>query len=156
MKKIITLTLGVAAFMAVLAQPGRPGPVKDGKPGPGVQRLESMHVAYLTRELALTPEEAQQFWPVYNKYRKEMKSTFDRSAPNPDPLDRQQKMLDIRKKYREEFAKSLGKERANKVFNSADRFRSMVKNAAEKRRKGGHPQRPPQRPQPRKNRAPQE
>jgi len=156
MKKIITLTLGVTCFMAVLAQPGRPGPGMEGKPGPGIQRLESMHVAYLTRELALTPEEAQQFWPVYNKYRKEMKSAFDRSAPNPDPLDRQQKMLDIRKKYREEFAKNLGKERANKVFNSADRFREMVRHAAEKRRKGGHPQRPPQRLQPRKNRAPQE
>lgn len=156
MKKIITLTLGVTAFMTILAQPGRPGPGIDGKPGPGIQRLESMHVAYLTRELALTPEEAQQFWPVYNKYRKEVKTSFDRSTQNPDPLDRQQKMLDIRKKYREEFAKSLGKERANKVFNSADHFRNMVKHAAEKRRKNGYQQRPSQRPQHRKNRAPQE
>jgi hypothetical protein len=115
-----------------------------------------MHVAYLTRELALTPEEAQQFWPVYNKYRKDLKSAFDRSAPNPDPLDRQQKMLDIRKKYREEFSKSLGKDRANKVFGSADRFREMVKHEAERRRKSGPQQRPLQRPHQKKNRMPLE
>jgi hypothetical protein len=151
MKKIITLTLGVTAFVAVLAQPGRPG-----KPGPGVQRLEAMHVAFLTRELALTPEEAQQFWPVYEKYKKELKASFNSNAGQQDPLDRQQKMLDIRKKYRDEFAKSLGKERANKVFNYEDHFRTMVKHAAEKRRKNGYQQRPPQRPQPRKNWAPQE
>ena len=151
MKKIITLTLGVTAFMAVLAQPGRPG-----KPGPGVQRLESLQVAYLTRELALTPEEAQQFWPVYEKYKKEIKTSFTNNTGQVDPLERQQKMLDIRKKYRDEFAKSLGKERANKVFNSADRFREMVKHAAEKRRNGGPQQRPQQRPHQKKNKLPQD
>jgi len=151
MKKIITLTLGVTAFMAVLAQPGRPG-----KPGPGVQRLESLQVAYLTRELALTPEEAQQFWPVFEKYKKEIKTSFTNNTGQVDPLERQQKMLDIRKKYRDEFAKSLGKERANKVFNSADRFREMVKHAAEKRRNGGPQQRPQQRPHQKKNKLPQD
>ena len=151
MKRMITLTLGVMASMAVFAQPGM-----KGKQGPGVERLEAMHVAYLTRELALTPEEAQQFWPVYNKYRRELKNTFDQSAPNQDPLERQQKMLDIRKKYRDEFSKSLGKERANKVFNSADRFREMVKHAAEKRRNGGPQHRPQQRPHQKRNRLPQD
>lgn len=150
MKKIITLTLGFMSIFAAFAQPGM-----KGKPGPGAQRLEAMHVAYLTRELALTPEEAQQFWPVYNKYRRELKNTFDQSTPNQDPLERQQKMLDIRKKYRDDFSKSLGRERANKVFNSADRFREMVKHAAEKRKNGG-PQGPQQRPHPKRNRMPQE
>lgn len=146
MKRMIILTVGIIASMVVNAQPGRPGrPGMDGKPGPGVQRLEAMHVAYLTRELALTPEEAQQFWPVYNKYRKELKASFDNTSANQDPLERQQKMLDIRKKYREEFSKSLGRDRANKVFNSADHFREMVKRTAENRKKGGQQQRPPQR-----------
>lgn len=151
MKRTITLALGVMACMAVFAQPGM-----KGKQGPGVQRLEAMHVAYLTRELSLTPEEAQQFWPSYNKYRRELKNTFDQSAPNQDPLERQQKMLDIRKKYRDEFSKSLGKERANKVFNSADRFREMVKHAAEKRRNNGPHNRPQDRQYQKRNRLPQD
>ena len=151
MKTIITLLVCLLAYITTIAQPG----MKDSA-GPGVQRLEAMHVAYLTRELALTPEEAQQFWPVYNKYRKDLKSAFDQTAPNTDPLDRQQKMLDIRKKYREECSKSLGKDRANKVFDSADRFREMVRHEAERRRKGGLQQRPQQRPHQKKNRMPLE
>jgi hypothetical protein len=151
MKHLMIILITVFSASAAIAQPG-----KGGNPGPGIQRLEAMHVAYLTRELALTPEEAQQFWPVYNKYRKDLKSAFDRSAPNPDPLDRQQKMLDIRKKYREEFSKSLGKDRANKVFGSADRFREMVKHEAERRRKSVPQQRPQQRPHQKKNRMPLE
>lgn len=151
MKIFITLSILLISLSASVAQPGNPG-----RPGPGVQRLEAMHIAYLTRELALTPEEAQQFWPVYNKYRKELKKALDQSAPSHDPLDRQEKMLDIQKKYREEFSKSLGRDRANKVFGSADRFREMVKKAAERRRKDMQDQRMQQRPHPKKGRMPLE
>lgn len=38
-----------------------------------MERLQSEHVAYLTNELQLTPEEAQAFWPVYNKAQEEQK-----------------------------------------------------------------------------------
>lgn len=130
MKQLITAILAFLAIEAV-AQPERPI-----RPGQGMQKLEAMHIAYLTRELALTPEEAQQFWPVYNKYRNELRSTFKQGTGAVDPLEQQQKMLDIRKKYRGEFAKSLGNERANRVFGSADHFRDMVRKAAENRRKG--------------------
>lgn len=32
------------------------------------ERIKSMRVAYLTRNLALTPAEAEKFWPVYNQF----------------------------------------------------------------------------------------
>ena len=48
-----------------------------------------------------------------------------------DPLDKQQKMLDIRKKYRTEFNKTLGQERGMKVYSSEEEFRRMLKNAAQ-------------------------
>jgi hypothetical protein len=137
MKQMMTLVMLILTITA-LAQPKR-----NMRPGPGMQKLESMHIAYLTRELALTPEEAQQFWPVYNKYRNELRSTFSQGAGSADPLEQQQKMLDIRKKYRSEFAKSLGNERANRVFGSADHFRDMVKKAAERKRKAAQQPRQP-------------
>jgi hypothetical protein len=37
---------------------------------PSRQRLEAQRVAFITEKLQLTPEEAQQFWPVYNEYRR--------------------------------------------------------------------------------------
>ena len=60
------------------------------------EKLQAMEVAYLTRELNLSPEDAQKFWPVFNKYRDEVRTVWgDRSIT--DPLDRQQKVLNIRK-----------------------------------------------------------
>ena len=34
-------------------------------------RIKSHKIAYLTEQLSLSPEEAQQFWPVYNAYANE-------------------------------------------------------------------------------------
>jgi Spy/CpxP family protein refolding chaperone len=31
-------------------------------------QIKAMKVAFLTRELSLTPEEAEKFWPIYNAY----------------------------------------------------------------------------------------
>ncbi len=35
------------------------------------ERIESQRVAFITSEVGLTQEEAQQFWPIYNEYRAE-------------------------------------------------------------------------------------
>lgn len=44
------------------------------------QKMQSEKIAFLTSEIGLTPEEAQNFWPVYNEVNKEkdeaMKEVF--------------------------------------------------------------------------------
>src|ERR1035441_8570820 len=35
-------------------------------------KIETMHIAYLTQKLDLTPAEAEKFWPVYNQYKADM------------------------------------------------------------------------------------
>jgi hypothetical protein len=96
-------------------------------------RLRSLEIAYLTREVNITPEEAQKFWPVYNKYADEMRSTM-KAGENEDVLERQQKMLDIRKKYKPEFTRILSAERTNKLFEAEIRFREMIKKELQQRR----------------------
>ena len=32
------------------------------------ERVKAAKVAYLTRELGLSPQEAERFWPVYNEF----------------------------------------------------------------------------------------
>lgn len=32
------------------------------------ERIKAMKVAYITQEMSMTPELAQKFWPIYNKY----------------------------------------------------------------------------------------
>lgn len=90
-------------------------------------KLQSLEIAYLTKELNLSPEEAQKFWPVYNQYSAEMKGTIRSKQNDADVLDKQQKLLDIRKKYRGEFLKVLPAERVNQLFTSEVKFREMVR-----------------------------
>lgn len=43
-------------------------------------RIENARIAYITRELALTPEQGQRFWPIYNEYstkRRELRKSHD-------------------------------------------------------------------------------
>jgi hypothetical protein len=98
------------------------------------EKLEAMEVAYLTRELNLSPDDAQKFWPVFNKYREEVKAVNTNTAIT-DPLDKQQKILDLRKKYRSDFGRVLGQERGQTVFNAEDQFRQKVRGAMELRKK---------------------
>ena len=71
MKTLRTLLLAVvllAPAIAALAQP--PGPPPHLSPEKK-KELRAQKAAYLTSKISLTPEEAQQFWPVYNKFDEE-------------------------------------------------------------------------------------
>ena len=87
------------------------------------QDIEALKVAFISKELELTPDEAQKFWPVYNQYAKELRSTIKDDA---DVLDRDEKVLNLRKRYKDQFTKVLGQERMNRVFNSEGRFRQLL------------------------------
>lgn len=87
------------------------------------QNIEALKVAFISKELALTPEEAQKFWPVYNQYSKELNSTL---RDEKDVLVRDEKVLNLRKSYKDQFSKVLGQERMNRVFNSEGRFRQLL------------------------------
>ena len=121
------------ALLILLGLPGRgysqqdeSGNINDRK------KIQAMEVAYITKELDLTPEEAQKFWPVFNKYRDDVKGVLtDKNIS--DQLEKQQKVLDLRKKYRTDFTRILTQERANKVFSSEDQFRQMVRREFQKR-----------------------
>lgn len=96
------------------------------------ERIKTLEIAYITKELNLTSEEAEKFWPVFNRYRSEVKA----AAQNPaitDPIDRQQRLLDIRKKYRVDFSRILSQDRANKFYASEDRFRDIIRKEIQRR-----------------------
>ena len=116
MKKLYLLIVfvGLAAFAK--AQEELPSEKKQ-------QDIEALKVAFISKELELTPDEAQKFWPVYNQYAKELKTTIKDDA---DVLDRDEKVLNLRKRYRDQFTKVLGQERMNRVFNSEGRFRQLL------------------------------
>lgn len=126
MKKIFLL-FGFITFATLLTQ----AQVTDTEPG---DKIRSLEIAYLTKQLQLTPDEAEKFWPVFNQYRKEMKSVMN-DATISDELDRDQKALDVRKKYRKSFTGILGAERGQGVYEAEDRFKALVRKEVINRRK---------------------
>ena len=97
-----------------------------------IKKIQAMEMAYITKELNLSPGEAQKFWPVFNQYRNELRSVASEKKMG-DHLEKQQKTLDIRKKYREDFSKVMNQERANKVFGAEEEFKSLVRREFQKR-----------------------
>jgi hypothetical protein len=87
------------------------------------QNIEALKVAFISRELNLTPDEAEKFWPVYNQYSQELKLTI---KGNPDILDRDEKVLNLRKRYKEQFIKIVGPDRTNNLFGAEGRFRQLL------------------------------
>jgi hypothetical protein len=90
------------------------------------QGIDALKVAFISKELELTPDEAQKFWPVYNQYAKELKTTINHGN---DALDRDEKVLNLRKSYKEQFSNVLGQQRMNKIFNAEGRFRNLLINS---------------------------
>ena len=99
------------------------GMSQNGKMG---QTAQGLKIAYITRELNLSTDEAQIFWPVYYSYFDEMKKT--RQETKDDVLAFDEKTLFLKKKYSLEFKKVLGTdERANKVFLADRNFGAIIR-----------------------------
>ncbi len=89
--------------------------------------IEALRVAFISKELALKPEEAEKFWPLYSQYSQELKTTRNE---NPDALVREEKVLNLKKHYQESFTKILGGQRVNSMYNAEGKFRQLLFKAA--------------------------
>jgi hypothetical protein len=101
---------------------------EDG--GKKQQRIEALYVAYVTKQLNLTEVEAQKFWPVHAQFNSEIK-TVGMDLPE---LERQQTMLNIKKKYQERFTNILGSTRSNNFYRLDGEFRKKLVDEIRKRR----------------------
>jgi hypothetical protein len=116
MKKIYLILIFIGTTFFAGAQENVPSEKKQ-------QDIEALKVAFISRELDLTPEEAQKFWPVYNQYANELRGVV---KDDQDVLETEEKVLNIRKKYKDQFSKVLGTNRVNKMFNAEGRFRQLL------------------------------
>lgn len=67
----------MAISIAVQAQPGSNRQAGNQPPATGRQadeRIKAFRVAFFTDKLRLTPEESQQFWPLFNEFRDKAKA----------------------------------------------------------------------------------
>jgi hypothetical protein len=94
---------------------------------PDGSRLEALKIAFITKKLNLSPEEAQRFWPVYNQYVQEIKDTRRNSIQNSEPsIQTDERLLNVRKKYNSEFAKAISPQKVDVFFRSEKEFGAFV------------------------------
>jgi hypothetical protein len=99
------------------------------------EKLQALKIAWLTKKLDLSPEEAQRFWPIYNKYTEEIRSTrVEQRLKNAPEIETEDKILNIRKKYNGEFSKALSAEKVDRFFRSERDFGNEVRKELQERR----------------------
>jgi hypothetical protein len=97
-------------------------------------RLQAYKIAFLTKKLNLSPEEAQRFWPIYNKYETELRAARIEGRRNNKEIETEEKILNIRKKYNDEFTKALSSEKVNTLFKSEREFGNIIQKEVLERR----------------------
>ena len=121
------------------------------------QKMMSEKIAFLTIEVGLTPEEAQAFWPVYNKVEKEkdealfnvFKTYQELNKASEEGktgkalsdlldkyLDAQKKLNEIEDKVAEQYKSVLSVEKVVKLYIAEEKFR---RNSIRKLHEGGKP-----------------
>lgn len=103
--------------------------------------IETEKIAYITKEMNLTPAEAQKFFPIYNQYNSEMwdiKSERRGGAATPagvssfnapakrDVIAYDAQEVELKKQYRKKFADVVGQSRASQFFEVEQRFTDLL------------------------------
>jgi len=87
----------------------------------GNERIRDKMSQYIQERLNLSKTEAEKFSPVFLRYFREWKMTLRESKGEPVLL-RQQKIVDLRLRYRDQFKEIIGEKRSNEVFDHQQRF----------------------------------
>ncbi|MFY8020199.1 MAG: hypothetical protein ACOVP1_03330 [Bacteroidia bacterium] len=122
---------------------------------PGKERIEAMKIGFITKKLNLTGEEAQRFWPVYNRFvdeqeklRKNTRANLIEDLSDPSSLSDAeaekalQEMLQFKsneaeliRKYTNEFKKVIPVQKVVMLFKAEIEFkRELLKQLKERGR----------------------
>ena len=93
---------------------------QDDDDNDGNEKIRDKMNEYIQKRLNLSDDEAKKFSPVFLRYFKEWRQTI--KANKGDKLILQQKIVDLRLRYRTQFREIMGEKRGNQVFNQQDNF----------------------------------
>lgn len=131
MKKLLYILLFVFAVQPVFAQEEVQG---EGK-------LRDKMIQYIQNKLNLSKTEAEKFQPIFINYLKELRQTNRESRSKGETrLDMQQKIVEIRVRYRDQLKPIIGEKRSNEVFEHEASFYKTVReeiNDRRQERRGG-------------------
>jgi hypothetical protein len=120
MKRFLLLTCFAFSFLIGLTQNG--------------SRLAALKIAYITKRLDLSPEEAQKFWPIYNLYADElMRARQDANRNSKTEIELDEALLNIRKKYSTQFTQAISPQKIDIFFKSEKEFGNFVQEEMKRR-----------------------
>ena len=110
------------------------------------KKIESQKIAFITKALDLSSEEAQVFWPVYNDFSDEMKTirekrreVFSKARKNrssltekeigiiiDERLKMEQESLDLKVKYNKEFQKVISNKQISALYHAEEEFKKEL------------------------------
>lgn len=126
MKKTILFLITVFVLFSAMAQEPQRKMMGDRK------NIEVLKVAYFTKHLSLTTEEAEKFWPLYNSYTGDIRKA--RGDNKDDILAFEEAVLNIRKRYKTDLKKILvTDERVNKALMAEREFMNVVRKELQQR-----------------------
>ncbi len=128
-KKVLFLSLLFLCFNASAQKVG------------GAKQLQAQRIAFITQQMNLTPEEAQQFWPIYNQYTENLKqirqnyklTKVDDTATDDEiekfvlaGFDKDQKEVELKKDYYFKLKKIISIRKIRKMYQAEIEFRQEV------------------------------
>ena len=129
MKRTLLLPLLLLMLNAALAQPPDRGRREE---------LESLRIAFISKQLELTPGEAEKFWPVYNAYQGDLRKMLrEHQEKKGSELDLEEKVLTLRKRFRPEFTKCISEQKFDKLMRVERTWSEMLRNELQRRREAG-------------------
>ena len=121
MKKIVfILSLFLVTSNALMAQ-------DDGD-----EKIRDRMREYIQDRMKLSNEEADKFAPIFLRYFKEWRMTLKENKGTPK-LDLQQKIIDLKIRYRAEFKNIVGEKRSNEIYQRQEEFIQKLKDTRRER-----------------------
>jgi hypothetical protein len=115
------------------------------------EKIQAARVAYITDQLALTPAEAEKFWPIYREFaekRQQLQKQYRQARRNPDPsktpeendknlvelgLKLKQSAVDLEKTYSGQLLKVISAQKLRTLPEAEKRFRQMILDQIQRR-----------------------
>lgn len=113
MKKWLLILFLLSGFVTFAQQ--------EEPPQNGGGKIQERMKEYIQSKLGLSRIETEKFTPVFVRYFREFAQTHKQNKG--DRLILQQKIIELRLRFRPEFKQIMDEQRANKVFRYEDEFR---------------------------------
>ncbi len=130
-KYLLITTILMSSLFVAKAQDTPPGDEMKRQ-----EKIKALYVAFITEKLELTPDDAQKFWPAHTQFENEVRGV-NKDLPE---LEKQQAVLNIKKKYQENFNRILGPKRCERFFRMDGEFKRKLLDRI--RKQNVNPQRP--------------